>query len=136
MLLTPGLLPLTSAAAAAGVWPIDVPGEADPSFQAFPSRDGLTDEIWNAVGVGAEGFVWAGAASPLARFDGYRWVAWPIRRVSGLVHGLERDARGRLWSSIGGRAFVRLENGAWRHESRLETPVHQYVHPTSPAGEA
>lgn len=136
MLLTPGLLPLSSAAAAAEMWPIDVPDEADPSFQAFPSRDGLTDEIWDAVGVDPEGFVGAGSASSLARFDGYRWVAWPIRSVSGLVHSLERDARSRLWSSIGGRAFVRLENGTWRHESRLETLVYKYVHLTSPAGKA
>ncbi len=38
--------------------PLRFPDNAAPTFSVFTSRDGLSDEIWSAVGVDVHGFVW------------------------------------------------------------------------------
>ena len=48
------------------------------SFTVYASQDGLSDEAWTTIGFDRHGFVWAGSASSLARFDGYRWTPWPF----------------------------------------------------------
>lgn len=102
-----------SAAHATGPRPLDVADQATPAFTVFTSKDGLSDEIWSTVGFGPDGFAWAGSASELARFDGYRWQRWPQIGARSLVRDMETDAAGRLWALFEREGTARLEGGRW-----------------------
>ena len=104
---------LTAATAAAlPIRPIDVSDQAAPVFSAYGVEDGLSDEVWNALGVAPNGFVWAGSASQLARFDGYRWQLWPSPQTRSLVTDLE-SAGGSLWATFQGQGLFRLDGDEW-----------------------
>lgn len=83
------------------------------AFTVYTARDGLSDEIWNAIGFDAEGFVWAGSASGLARFDGYQWVPWREPQARSLVRDLRRDANGRLWAIFEREGLYSYADGRW-----------------------
>lgn len=105
----------------AGVWslaataltPLDVTDQGAPQFTAYTSQDGLSEEIWSAVDVDARGFVWAGSASQLARFDGYGWSLWPTPWAHSLVRDMERDADGNLWTIFEREGLARLDGEEW-----------------------
>jgi hypothetical protein len=77
------------AAAEPALRPIDVADESPPTFTVYSSSEGLSDEIWSTVGWDKQGFVWAGSASGLARFDGYRWTPWPFAQAHSLVRDMQ-----------------------------------------------
>ncbi len=91
---------------------LDVGDQVAPVFSAYGVEDGLSDEVWNAVGVAPNGFVWAGSASQLARFDGYRWQLWPSPQTRSLVTDLE-SAGGSLWATFQGQGLFRLDGDDW-----------------------
>ncbi|MCC6561094.1 MAG: hypothetical protein IT478_07050, partial [Xanthomonadales bacterium] len=104
---------LTAAAApAVPIRPIDVSDQAAPVFSSYGVEDGLSDEVWNALGVAPDDFVWAGSASQLARFDGYRWQLWPSPQTRSLVTDLE-SAGGSLWAAFQGQGLFRLDGDDW-----------------------
>lgn len=106
-------LAASPAVAEAGTRALDVGDQAAPVFSAYGVEDGLSDEVWNTVGVAPDGFVWAGSASALARFDGYRWQLWPSPQTKSLVLDLEA-AGGSLWATFQGQGLFRLDSGDWR----------------------
>ncbi len=87
---------VAGSASYAATVPLDVTDEGAPHFVAFTSQDGLSDEIWAAIDVDSRGFVWAGSASQLARFDGYRWALWPSPDAHSLVRDIDPDPEGNL----------------------------------------
>lgn len=116
-----GLLVWTSMAALAreagsdaAPAPVAVPEGSPPTFTTYTPRDGLGDEIWSTVGFGPDGFVWAGSASALSRFDGYRWHEWPDPPGRSLVRDMARDARGRLWAIFEREGLAFYDGHAWR----------------------
>jgi len=91
------------------VEPIDISDPGTPAFTVYGSRDGLGDEVWNTIGFDARGFVWAGSASGVARFDGYRWQPFAIDAGGGRVHGFGLDDRGTFWALLQGQGLVRWD---------------------------
>ncbi|HET7842848.1 MAG TPA: diguanylate cyclase, partial [Xanthomonadales bacterium] len=112
-----------AARAAEPVLPLDVSDTAAPVFTVFGTQDGLSDEIWNTVGIDGRGFVWAGSASSLARFDGYRWTAWPFPEAQSLVRDMQEDERGTLWAIFEGEGLARFDG----HEWTLVAAGHGYI---------
>lgn len=91
-----------------------IPDSAGPGFSVYTSRDGLSDEIWSTVGIGPDGFVWAGSASSLARFDGYRWSPPPLPPGHSLVRDMATDAEGKLWAIFESEGLMRFDGKRWQ----------------------
>jgi len=120
------------ARSALAIEPLDIDDEAAPSFDVYTSEDGLSTEIWSAVGVDARGFVWAGSASSLARFDGYRWQLWPVAGASSLVRDFTLDSQGRFWALFEGDGIALLgDDDQWRVVQDLPGIRHFYEHKTA-----
>ena len=100
--------------------PLDLADEGAPTFTVYSSREGLSDEIWSTVGFDAKGFVWAGSASSLARFDGYRWTPWPFAEARSLVRDMQTDSDGALWAIFEREGLVRYDGSRWNAVSGLE----------------
>ena len=93
--------------------PLDVADESPPTFSVYSSRDGLSDEIWSTVGFDKQGFVWAGSASSLARFDGYAWTPWPFAQAHSLVRDMQVDSNGILWAIFEREGLARHDGRTW-----------------------
>ena len=96
------------------VAPLAIPGSAAPTFTTFTPRDGLEDEVWSTVGIDRDGFVWAGSASGLARFDGYRWQMTPVAGARSLVRDMASDADGTLWAIFEREGLARYDGDGWQ----------------------
>ncbi len=94
--------------------PLRVPDSAAPTFSVYTSRDGLSDEVWSTVGFDRDGFAWAGSASGLARFDGYRWSMLPLPNARSLVRDMANDAYGNLWAIFEREGLARYDGASWR----------------------
>jgi diguanylate cyclase (GGDEF)-like protein len=94
--------------------PLRVPDSAAPTFSVYTSRDGLSEDIWSTVGFGPDGFVWAGSAATLARFDGYRWDPPKQPPGSSLVRDMANDADGNLWAIFESEGLVRFDGKRWQ----------------------
>lgn len=104
-----------SQATGSQIEPLSVSNEAAPAFDVYTGKHGLSAEVWTAVGVDSRGFVWAGSASSLARFDGYRWQPWPVDGASSLVRDFGLDSQGRLWALFEGDGVAVLgPDDQWR----------------------
>ena len=103
-----------AAAATSTTEPLAVPDSAGPTVSVYTSRDGLSDEIWSTVGMDRNGFVWAGSASGLARFDGYRWTPQPLPEASSLVRDMANDADGNLWAIFEREGLARYDGRQWQ----------------------
>lgn len=115
-----------------GIEPLDIDDEAAPAFDVYTSEDGLSAEIWSAVGVDSRGFVWAGSASSLARFDGYRWRMWPVEGASSLVRDFVLDPQGRFWALFQGDGLALLdEEDRWRIVQDLPGMRYFFEHETT-----
>jgi diguanylate cyclase (GGDEF)-like protein len=93
--------------------PLDVADEAAPTFSVYSSREGLSDEIWSTVGFDNQGFVWAGSASGLARFDGYRWTPWSFPQAHSLVRDMQPAPNGILWAIFEREGLARYDGRSW-----------------------
>ncbi len=92
---------------------LDVADESPPTFSVYSSREGLSDEIWSTVGFDNQGFVWAGSASSLARFDGYRWRPWPFAQAHSLVRDMQVDSNGILWAIFEREGLAHNDGHGW-----------------------
>ncbi len=117
------LLTLMSALVAAKPEAIDVTDQGAPTFTVYTARDGLSDEIWNSVDVDRRGIAWAGSASTLARFDGYRWTLWPVAGAHSLVRDIEPDPAGTLWAIFEREGLARLDGDHWQ----LQAPAPDFL---------
>ncbi len=106
--------PRAAPAAAADLTPIDVPDQSPPLISVFPKDESLSDEVWNAIGFDRDGFVWAGLASSLARFDGYRWNRWPLPGLASLVRDFATDDSGVLWALFEAEGLARYDGVSWQ----------------------
>ena len=84
-----------------------------PNFENFGVKDGLSNEIYSVVGIDALGFVWAGSASGLYRFDGYRWQHQDVGGASSLVRDLLSDRDGHLWAIFEREGLAVNRGGRW-----------------------
>ena len=125
---------VAGSATYAATVPLDVTDEGAPHFVAFTSQDGLSDEIWAAIDVDSRGFVWAGSASQLARFDGYRWVLWPSPDAHSLVRDIDPDPEGNLWATFEREGLARLEGDRWVLVDPDRSFVTYFVQSTDLAG--
>lgn len=102
------LVPSLARAAA-----LDVSDTAAPVFTTWGPQDGLSGEIWATVGNDSLGYAWAGSASSLARFDGYRWTLVPMPGGPSLVRDMQEDATGTLWALSESQGLMRYDGHAW-----------------------
>lgn len=108
------LLPaITASAVERPISAIDLADEGAPTFTVYSSREGLSDEIWSTVGFDRDGFVWAGSASSLARFDGYRWTPWPFPQARSLVRDMATDDEGTLWAIFEREGLASYDGQRW-----------------------
>jgi len=84
-----------------------------PNFENFGVKDGLSDEIYSSVGMDSRGFVWAGSASGLYRFDGYRWQRQDVEGASSLVRDMLTNPEGHLWAIFEREGLAVNRAGAW-----------------------
>lgn len=108
------------------VTPLDVTGQGAPVFTTFGLKDGLSDEIWTTIGFDARGFVWAGSASSLARFDGYRFAMWPFEQARSLVRDMENDSRGNLWAIFEREGLGRYDGRGWSLVRKRPVFLHRF----------
>ncbi|MBY6204229.1 diguanylate cyclase [Halomonas denitrificans] len=93
--------------------PLDVTDISPPSFESFTGKDGLSEEIWSTVGFDADGFAWAGSASALAWFDGYRWHDAEFDAARSLVRDLARTPDGTLWAIFEREGLASFDGHRW-----------------------
>ena len=93
---------------------LDLRDLSAPVFDVFDGEDGLSDEIWSTVGFDRDGFVWAGSASELSRFDGYGWTPYDFPATRGLVRDMASDADGGLWAIYEREGLVKWVDGDWQ----------------------
>ena len=103
----------TAQSPVTAIAPLDVADIAAPTFSVYTTDDGLSDEIWNSIGFDGQGFVWAGSASTIARFDGRRWLVWPMPAPIGLTRDLLTDESGDLWAIFERGGLARYHNEHW-----------------------
>jgi diguanylate cyclase (GGDEF)-like protein len=84
-----------------------------PNFENYGVKDGLSDEIYSTVGIDHRGFVWAGSASGLYRFDGYRWQRYDVGGASSLVRDMLTDSEGQLWAIFEREGLAAFQDGEW-----------------------
>jgi len=87
---------------------------AAPNFENFGVKDGLSDEIFSSLGMDGRGFIWAGSASGLYRFDGYRWQAHELSGASSLVRDMLTDPNGHLWAIFEREGLAVNRDGDWQ----------------------
>lgn len=93
--------------------PLDIADLAPPAFESFTGKDGLSDDIWSTVGFDRDGFAWAGSASSLAWFDGYRWHDTGFDAARSLVRDLIRTPDGTLWAIFEREGLARFDGRNW-----------------------
>lgn len=90
---------------------------ARPAFRTYTDRDGLPQNVVNAIAVDARGYVWIGTQSGPAYYNGHEWIAvdLPQRSVSNLVNqnALLVDSEGGIWFGTRNGGVSRLLGGAW-----------------------
>jgi diguanylate cyclase (GGDEF)-like protein len=111
----------STRAEAPNATPLDVADQAAPAFSVYGAQDGLSDEIWSTIGFDRDGFVWAGSASSLARFDGYRWTPRTVPGARSLVRDMQRDADGVLWALFEREGLARYDGRTWSLPGLVET---------------
>jgi diguanylate cyclase (GGDEF)-like protein len=114
--------------------PIDVTNQSAPVFTTFGTKDGLSDEVWATIGFDRHGFVWAGSASSLARFDGYRWTSSPFHAGQGLVRDMEKDERGNLWTIFEQGGLARYDGSEWTYVGSRREFHERFSGVTDPSG--
>lgn len=122
------------AGLAGAVEPIDVTDQGAPFFDVFGPQDGLSEEIWSAVSLDAGGFIWAGSASGLARFDGYRWQTREVPGASSLVRDLLLDDDGVLWALFESDGLARYDGQRWTLEQHFPAMRHLFALERSDGG--
>ncbi len=113
LLVSAMLVSATSTAETTPQIALNIADQGAPAFQAFSSKDGLSDEIWSTVGIDGDGFVWAGSASSLAHFDGYRWTLDPLANAQSLVRDMVSDEQGTLWAIFEGEGLASYDGKGW-----------------------
>ncbi len=115
--------------------PIDVSDQSAPTIRSYTAEDGLSDEIWSTIGVDHAGFVWAGSASGLARFDGYRWHQRELPQARSLVRDMETSADGVLWALFEREGLLRYDGRDWQVETQVRGGSHRFIQVHRPGGE-
>jgi signal transduction histidine kinase/ligand-binding sensor domain-containing protein len=79
----------------------------------WQSDDGLPDNGVTGIAQTADGFLWIGTAGGLMRFDGIRFLEWPVASLPGVpnrvVRALSLDEKGQLWVAMDRGPIVLLE---------------------------
>lgn len=104
-----------------------------PNFENFEVKDGLSDEIYSSVGMDSRGFIWAGSASGLYRFDGYRWQAHDLGGAASLVRDMLTDPNGHLWAIFEREGLAVNRNGSWELTGD-QSFHHRFNSASDPAG--
>ena len=112
-----GWLLLTAAAVAAGTEasPPRWSRLVEPVFETLARSQGLPNDVVYSVAQDAQGFVWIGTVSGLARWDGYSARVYRAGAPGagmppdGLIQVLQRDVAGRLWVGTSGGGLARYD---------------------------
>ncbi len=95
----------------------------EPVFQTIGRAQGLPNDVVYSVAQDAQGFLWIGTVSGLARWDGYgARVYRPGPPAAGMlpdgwIQVMLRDAGGRLWVGTSGGGLARHDAASDRFET-------------------
>lgn len=87
----------------------------EPVFQTLARSQGLPNDVVYSVAQDAQGFLWIGTVSGLARWDGYAARLYrsgpPAAGLlpDGWIQVLQQDAAGRLWVGTSGGGLARYD---------------------------
>ena len=89
--------------------------------RTWQSDEGLPDNLVQAITQTADGFLWVGTRSGLARFDGNQFFCYDSRNTPALedssITALCADHDGSLWIGTDGGGLVRLRAGSFTRYS-------------------
>lgn len=126
---------VTWTQAASAVVPLDIADQRAPTFEVYTSQDGLSDEVWNTLGFDRNGVVWAGSASTLAHFDGYRWTLAPLSEAQSLVRDMYTDDAGTLWALFDREGMAAYDGERWRLHPTTGGFIQRFSTLTQPNGQ-
>lgn len=99
---------------------------ADHVQNQWGLADGLPQVSVHAVEQDTAGYLWVGTQNGIARFDGYRGVAFRRQNNGGhsltAVYDVHRDRQGALWFATD-RGLVRLHDGVFAGVPNRESPA-------------
>jgi signal transduction histidine kinase/ligand-binding sensor domain-containing protein len=91
--------------------------ETRPAFRTYTDRDGLPQNVVNAIAIDSRGYLWVGTQSGAAYYNGHRWVSvdLPQKAVSNLVNqnGVLAASDGSVWFGTRDGGVSRLRDGQW-----------------------
>ena len=79
---------------------------AEPQFVQTLTNNSITDGVVYALAQDAQGYLWAGGATGVARYDAYQFVRFPLREhpgdaeVTSFVSTITAGRDGRLWLGL------------------------------------
>lgn len=79
---------------------------SEPQFVQALTNNSIMDGVVTAVALDAKGYVWAGGATGLARYDGYQFVRFPLKaggdapEVISAVTTITAGRDGRVWMGL------------------------------------
>ncbi|MRV72358.1 diguanylate cyclase [Duganella sp. FT92W] len=98
------------------------PQQSELKFIQTLTNNSIMDGVVTAVAQDAQGYIWAGGATGIARFDAYDFVRFPIRKSPGdpevisSVSAIAPGPDGRLWLGLAAVGLVALDPRTGRSE--------------------
>ena len=88
---------------------------SEPQFVQTLTNNSIMDGVVTAVVLDAQGYIWAGGATGLARYDGYQFVRFQLKTADGApevisaVTTITAARDGRLWLGLASVGVVALD---------------------------
>ena len=88
---------------------------SEPQFVQTLTNNSIMDGVVTAVVLDAQGYIWAGGATGLARYDGYQFVRFQLKTADGApevisaVTTITAARDGRLWLGLASVGMVALD---------------------------
>ena len=88
---------------------------SEPQFVQTLTNNSIMDGVVTAVAQDAQGYIWAGGATGLARYDAYQFVRFPLKEHAGDAEVISNVAPitagrdGRLWLGVASVGLVALD---------------------------
>lgn len=99
---------------------------------AWGTRQGLPDRRVAAIAQTADGYLWIGTGSGLARFDGIAFTVFRSASVPEIgnddIRALQVDGTGALWIGTYGGGLTRLQNGKFTRFTTADGLAHDTVY--------
>ena len=112
---------------------------SEPQFVQTLTNNSIMDGVVTAVALDAHGFVWAGGATGVARYDGYQFARFQLKadgdapEVISAVTTITAGRDGRVWMGLASVGMAALDPRTGRYGLGIECdiPRHPAAHLSS-----